>query len=243
MPGQSCQLLYSEFQTKLETNVNLSTNLISPLLFHSFNLLLGLILLLAWKFFPFQRIKKDTALQHRFGIALVLLVCIWSMRTGVSSGLGIHFFMVTTLHLVFGWQLAITAVFLALLGMVWIGNEAWQGIGINAWVSGVVPILCTYGFWRIQKAYQLYNPFVFIFMVTFLGAIVSVIASGLLMTAIMWLGAAYTLHDIVQQFWIFVPLIALPEAVLNGMFIAGLIVFKPEWVALFDEKRHFQSED
>ncbi len=197
-----------------------------------------MVLIAAWRFMDWQNLSSNAGLQHRFGFALVLLVCIWSIRAGVHEGLGIHFFMVTALHLVFGWQLAISAVFLSLIGMVWIGTEAWQGIGLNGWISGVVPILCTYGLWKLQRRLDLFNPFAFIFFVAFLGAIVSVLASGLLMTMVFTVAGVYELDTVIEQFWIFVPLIALPEATLNGMFVAGLIVFKPEWVALYDEERH-----
>ena len=219
--------------------MNLSAQLLPSLWYGSFNLLLILALLLAWWHLDWRGLKTDPGLQHRFGFALVLLVCIWSLRAGVTDGLGIHFFMVTALHLVFGWQLAISAVVLVLLGLVWIGAEVWQGVGINGWVSGLVPILCTYGLWWWQQRIRLFNPFAFIFLVAFLGAALSVVASGLLMTLIYWGSNTHSLSILIAEYWLFVPLIALPEATLNGILISGLVVFKPEWVKLFDEQKYY----
>lgn len=218
--------------------MNLSANLFAPGWYWSFNLLFGALLVLSLYFIHWQALFRDTGLQHRLGVALVAVVCIWSMRAGISEGLGIHFFLITSVHLVFGWQLAIWVIALALLGMVWIGREVWQGIGINAFVSAIVPMLCTYTLWRIQEAKKLYNPFAFIFIVCFLGAIVSVIASGLLLTWLLWASGAYAFEDIVQQFWIYVPLIALPEATINGIIITALVVFRPHWVRFFDEEKY-----
>jgi uncharacterized membrane protein len=216
--------------------MNLTADLFSASWYWTFNGLFLLALLVAWWRLDWKVFQADSQLQHRFGFALVILVLIWSMRAGVSTGLGIHFFLVTTLHLVFGWQLAISAVFFSLLGMVWIGRESWQGIGINGWVSGMVPIICTWFLWRVQHWMRWYNPFAFIFIVAFLGAAISVVASGLLMTLIFVGAGVYPLAEVVDQFWIFVPLIALPEAVINGIFVSGLVVFKPEWVKLFDRR-------
>ncbi|WP_428239951.1 energy-coupling factor ABC transporter permease [Gynuella sp.] len=219
--------------------MNITADLFSPIWYWSFDIAFALLLLMATNFLEWHELRGDKELQHRFGLSLVILVLIWSMRAGISTGLGIHFFLVTTLHLVFGWQLAMYAVALAILGMVWIGKESWQGIGINGFVSGVVPILCTYTLWRIQRKSRLNSPFAFIFLVAFLGAIISVVASGVLMTAIFLGAGVYDFDHIVSQFWIYVPLIALPEAILNGTFITGMIVFRPEWVKLFDQKKYF----
>lgn len=216
--------------------MNLTADLFPAAWYWTFNILFVIALLIAWWRLDWKLFQSDAQLQHRFGFALVLLVLIWSMRAGVSTGLGIHFFLVTTLHLVFGWQLAISAVFLSLIGMVWIGRESWQGIGINGWVSGMMPIFCTWILWRIQHWMRWYNPFAFIFVVAFFGAAISVVVSGVLMTGIFVGADIYSLDQVVEEFWIFVPLIALPEAVINGIFVSGLVVFKPEWVKLFDRR-------
>ena len=221
--------------------MNITADLFSPLWYWGFDIAFALLLLLAARFMEWQELKLNKELQHRFGASLVILVLIWSMRAGVSTGLGIHFFLVTTLHLVFGWQLALFAVVLAMTGMVWIGKESWQGIGINGFVSGVVPILCTYVLWKVQQRSRLNSPFAFIFLVAFLGAVISVIASGTLMTLVFLGAGVYSFDHIVSQFWIYVPLIALPEAILNGIFITGLVAFKPDWVKLFDQKKYFND--
>ncbi|MDX1453189.1 MAG: energy-coupling factor ABC transporter permease [Oleiphilaceae bacterium] len=218
--------------------MNLSADLFGAGWYWTFNLLFAALLLLSLFFIHWQALLRDTGLQHRLGMALVAVVCIWSIRAGISEGLGIHFFLITSIHLIFGWQLAIWVIALALLGMVWIGREVWQGIGINAFVSAIVPMLCTYTLWRIQQAKQLYNPFAFIFIVCFMGAIVSVIASGILLTWLLWASGAYPFEDIVEQFWIYVPLIALPEATINGIIITALVVYRPQWVRFFEQEKY-----
>lgn len=219
--------------------MNLTADLFPAVWYGLFNVVYLLALGYALRTAPWHQVRADTSLQHRLGFSLVLVVIIWSLRAGVDQGLGIHFFMVTALHLVFGWRLALLVVTLGQLGMVLVGQEAWQGVGLNAVTSGLAPILTTWLVWRWQERNELYNPFVFIFAVAFGGAILSVLVSGLVMTAVFTLGGVYTLTEVKEAFWIFVPLIALPEGVLNGMLIAGLVVFRPEWVALFDEDKYY----
>ncbi len=219
--------------------MNLSADLFAPAWYITFNILFALLLLLSLFFIHWQRLFEDQGLQHRLGVALLAVITIWSLRAGISEGLGIHFFMITAVHLVFGWQLAIWVIAFALAGMVAFGKEVWQGVGINAFVSAIVPMLCTYTLWRIQEAYKLYNPFAFIFLVCFFGAMLSVVASGLLLTWLLWASGAYAMQEIIDQFWIYVPLIMLPEATINSMLITGLVVYRPHWVRFFDPEKYY----
>ena len=221
--------------------MNLSAGLFSANWYISFNVLFGALLLLSFYFINWSNLYADKGLQHRLGFALVAVITIWSVRAGVSEGLGIHFFLITAVHLIFGWQLAIWVVAFALLGMALSGKEVWQGVGINAFVSAIVPMLCTYALWRIHIAKKMYNPFAFIFLVCFAGAILSVIASGLFMTWLLWAANIYELSFIVDEFWIYVPLIALPEATINGIIVTGMIVFRPQWVKFFDQDKYYRQ--
>jgi uncharacterized membrane protein len=220
--------------------VNLSADLFSASWYLTFNVLFFLLLFLSLYFIHWSELLLDKGLHHRLGLALVAVIIIWSVRAGVSEGLGIHFFLITAIHLIFGWQLAIWVVAFALMGMVISGKEVWQGVGINAFVSAIVPMLCTYTLWRIHIAKKMYNPFAFIFLVCFAGAILSVIASGLFMTWVLWAANVYELSFIIDEFWIYVPLIALPEATLNGIIITGMIVYRPKWVKFFDQDKYYR---
>lgn len=198
------------------------------------------VLVMALRFIPFGDLKNDTGLQHRLGFSVLMLAAIWSMRAGVTDGLGLHFFLITTLHVVFGWQYAIWVVALVQMGLVAFGVESLWAFGMNAVTSGVIPILVTYICWRYIERKQLFNPFAFIFGVGFAGAIISVLASAFFVSVTFLLTKTYSLFEIQYELWAYLPLIALPEGIINGMLIAGLIVFKPEWVLLFDEKKYYQ---
>ena len=56
---------------------------------------------------PWRVLLANRVLQHMLFGATVLLTVMWSIRAGISPGLGIHFLGLTVLTLVFGWDLAI----------------------------------------------------------------------------------------------------------------------------------------
>ncbi len=202
------------------------------------NLLFAFVVLYALIKIPWKTVNEDSGLQHRVGFSVVLLVAIWSLRAGVSEGLGIHFYMITAFHLIFGWQVSIVLVCLVQLGMVLVGNESWLGLGMNGITSGLIPILVTYSCWRWIDSREVRNPFTFIFGTAFLGAILSVVASVSVLSLIFVVFGIYSWDQITNEYLVFIPLIALPEGILNGMLVASLVIFKPHWVKMYDEKRY-----
>jgi len=193
---------------------------------------------LAISYIDYRALSKDTGLQHRLGIAVVLLTILWSMRAGISDGLELHFFMVSALHLIFGWQLAMLVVFVVLLVLLAFGSATWYSMGLSGLVSGVIPILCTFAFWKLHKAKTPHNPFAFIFLVASLGAVVAVLVSGVFLSVVMLATGDATVFQLKNELWLLMPLMALPEGAINGMLIAALIVYVPDWVKLFEERRY-----
>lgn len=201
---------------------------------------LGFVLLAAGK--PlWDELLNNPGLQHRVGVALILLILAWSLRAGVSDGLGLHFFMLTSIHLLFGWRIAIVLVAFVQLAMIALGRDAWLAFGINGLISGIIPIFVTFYIWRYVDRQDPPNPFVFIFGISFFGAMLGVVASALVLSLLYMATGTYELDKLLSEVWAFIPLVALPEGVLNGMVITGFVVFYPEVIKLFDERRYFKK--
>lgn len=220
-----------------------SMNISAELFSSEFSLLLNIfacaILLLALFFINWKQLFSTPSIQHVVGFCSIALLCVWLIRAGISEGLGIHFFLITAVHLLLGWQLAVWTAAFAMLGTIAAGAESFSGFGINMLVSVITPLLTNYCVWKLHDRSSLNNPFSFIFLVACLGAACSVVTGGLAMSLILLGNEIYPLDTIVNQFWIYVPLIALPEATINGLIITVLIVYVPEWVRLFDTKRYY----
>jgi len=219
--------------------MNISAGLFSELFLVAANIFVGAILILALFFVHWQQLLNNQRIQHLLGLCATSLFFGWMIRAGISDGLGIHFYLITAVHLLLGWQLAIWVACFAMLGTVLIGLESFSGFGVNMIVSVITPLLTNYVIWKLHDRSQMTNPFSFIFLVACLGAASSVFTGGLVMTALLAGAQVYPLETIVNEFWIYLPLIALPEATINGLIITVLIVYYPEWVRLFDEKRYY----
>ena len=97
--------------------MSFSSELISTAWIYISAIIYLLALGFAFKAAPWRVIRSNRVLQHMLFGATVLLMILWSMRAGISPGLGIHFLGLTVMTLVFGWDLAILAATVALIGM------------------------------------------------------------------------------------------------------------------------------
>ena len=52
---------------------------------------------------------------------------------------------------------------------------------------------------------------------------------------------AYDWTTISDNYMIFLPLLAFPEGLLNGMAVAILVVFKPEWLRVFSDRDYIYN--
>lgn len=169
-----------------------------------------------------------------FLAACAFLVVLWSLRAGVSQGLALHYLGVTTLTLVFGWPLAVlgSGVVLAVLGLA--KGLDWAAFGINAWVTGVVPVLLTHALHRLVDRRLPKNFFIYLYLCAFLGGMLAILASAVLVAGLLALSGAYPVAKISYEYLAYLPLLVLPEGILNGMVMTMLLVLKPEWVSSFD---------
>lgn len=221
--------------------MNIGAELFSFYFCLAMNIFAGAVLALALFFIHWRALFHNTRLQHIIGLSAVSLLGVWMIRAGISDGLGIHFYLITALHLLLGWQIAIWVAAFAMLGTIAAGAESFAGFGINMLVSVITPLLTNYLVWSWHDRSTMTNPFSFIFLVAGLGAAASVFTGGLMMTTILVGNDIYSLDTVIDQFWIYLPLIALPEATINGLIITMLIVFYPEWVRLFNTERYFDK--
>jgi len=191
---------------------------------------------------PWTVVKNNRRLQHFFLGATVFLMVMWSMRAGISPGLGIHFLGVTALTLIFGWDLAIVAGTFSLLGMVLVGREGWDSLPVNAVCSVLLPALVSYLIWRLVEAKLLKNFFVYLFVCGFFGAGVAAAVSGLSTGGVLWLDGVYSWSKITHEYVQYLPLIMFPEGLMNGIIMTGMLVFHPDWVRTFDAKIYIDEQ-
>lgn len=190
---------------------------------------------------PWARLRDPQQLHVYLG-ACVALLLLWSIRAGISPGLSLHLLGVTALSLMFGWQLATLGAVLVVLGLTVEGDLGWDALPWNVLVLGALPAWLTS---RVLAWSQRVLPshfFIYIFVNAFLGAglcaIVSTTAQALLLSA----AGVYAMAPLLEQYLQFLPLVFLPEGLLNGMVITLLVSQRPGWVLTFDDRRYLQGK-
>lgn len=201
-----------------------------------------LVLALALKTAPWDVLARERRLQHLLFGATVILMLLWTMRAGISPGLGIHFLGMTTLTLMFGWDLAVLSGTLALLGMTVIGRESWDTLSVNVLCSVVLPALASMAVLRLVEAKLPCNFFIYLFLCAFFGAGVATAVGGMAMASLLWVDEVYSWARIYREYVRFLPLITFPEGLLNGIIMTGMMVFHPDWIRTFDARRYIDEQ-
>ncbi|MCL4470837.1 MAG: energy-coupling factor ABC transporter permease [Gammaproteobacteria bacterium] len=202
-----------------------------------------LVPLLVWalRTAPWRRLKDASQLNLWLG-ACVVLMALWSIKTGIKPGLNFHLLGATAMTLMFGPQLAILGIIIVLTAVTLAGMSGWQGYGWNALVMGAVPIAVSYGMYWLADRKLPNHLFVYIFLNAFFGGALAMAATGLGATLLLLLSgaypAAYLFHDYLPYF----ILMAWSEAVTTGMAITMMVVYTPQWVGTFDDARYLHRK-
>lgn len=201
------------------------------------------VLILAYAAYhaPWHRLK-DKRLQHVFLGAGVMLLLLWSMRAGLAPGLDLHLLGATTITLMFGWQLALVELALVCSGMVLLGPETWPWLGFDYLTSGLVPVTLSWALFRWADSHLPNHFFIYLFVSVFFAAALCSIAKSLAVTGLLMLMDSYSFSQITEQYLIYLPLLAFPEAFVNGAVMTVMIALRPAWVVTFDDSRYLQGK-
>ncbi len=221
--------------------MNLPDGLLSPSMLWLFNGLLALLLgHAAWRA-PWRLFLAVGGRQHLFLASCLLLVLLWGMRADVGPGLSIHFLGMAAFSLMFGWPLALLGGAIVMAGCSFLGQAGWQALGVNTLMTAAVPALVAHAALIASRRFMAPNFFVYIFVPGFFGAALGVLASVLLGAGLLVFSGVYDAAHLWHDYLPYLPLIMLPEAVLNGMVITALVAIKPDWVATFDDEVYIRN--
>ncbi len=217
--------------------MNLSAGLFSAG-WHGSALVLALLAgWLVWRTAPWARLKSGTQFNLLLGFAVGLML-MWSLKAGVKPGLNLHMMGAMAATLALGPQLAIVALALALLGITLNGAIEWTALPINFLLMVVAPVLIAHRIHRLIERYLPAHFFVFIFVAGFFGAALTVMLQGLLASAAMVLAGAYEAGFLASDYLPYFLLLGFSEGWISGGVITLMVVYRPEWVAAFDDRRY-----
>lgn len=200
------------------------------------NLVAGLLLLLcarkvAWRALP------EAAVSAWCGACVVLLGFALA-RAGLQPGLSFHLLGATVFTLLMGPWLAMLALSLVLVALAAGGFLDPLALGLNLLLSYAPVVALTTLVLQLARRRLAPNLFVYVFVNAFLTG-----AAGMLLAACcgllaLGLAGAYAADHLLENALPFYFLLAWSEAFTSGLVIAILIVYRPHWVATFDDRRY-----
>ncbi len=129
-----------------------------------------------------------------------------------------------------------------LLGITLTSQADFQAFAMNAILMGVIPIGITHFFWRINERFLPANYFIYIFFAAFLAGGVSILTTGYISYRLLSLLPNPLIEEVLDQYMmIFIP-IMYPEAFISGAVISIFVIYKPEWIATFDDRRYLHNK-
>lgn len=180
----------------------------------------------------------DGEMQHALFGGCVALILLWWIRAGIVPGLGYHFFGVTALTLMFGWQFAVLAAIPVLAAGTLTGHGDWAGLGLNALLLFLLPAGISWVVHRIAHRTLPRTFFTYVFISCYLAAILAMAVATLAMSGVLLVAGAVDPLYLWQDYMPFLPMMLLSEGFINGMVISVLVATRPGWVWTFEDSEY-----
>ena len=190
---------------------------------------------------PWRRLLDSSQLNLLLGF-VVGLTLLWSLRAGVMPGLSLHMLGAMAATLTLGPWLGLLALGAALTGITLNGAIEWGAWPVNFVLMAAIPVAVATG---IQRAIERWMPahfFVFIFVTSFAGAALTVMLQGVIASAAMVAAGAYTAEFLLTDYLPYFLLLGFSEAWISGAIVTLLVVYRPDWVAGFDDSRYLLNK-
>ncbi|MCO5785530.1 hypothetical protein DHB74_04070 [Pseudomonas sp. G11-1] len=220
--------------------------MLSASLLTTTQILLGLLLYggsLLWALarISWVELVADSRRQHLFYGSVFALFVLWLLRKEFDNGLTFHFLGLTVVTLMLDWPLALVAGTLAQLGMVALGLDDAAALGINGLLRILIPVVVTVAASRFLERFKPTNLFLYIFISGFFAASFAAVGTMLAgMGLLAWSGQLTPPGSLLELLG-YMIMVMFPEGFINGMGVAALVVFHPEWVETFDTDRYLQE--
>jgi uncharacterized membrane protein len=198
--------------------------------------------LLAWAAYtaPWKRLYGGE-LFHIWCAAIVCAILLWTIEATVDNAFTFHLLGVAGFTLVTGPQLALLGMAVAVPLHVAVHGGHWPSLGLGFVTMAAIPVATA---WAVNVLAQRRLPpnfFVYIFVCTFFGAAIAMGAGGLAAAYVLALGAGLSPSRVFGEYVPYLLYLASGEAMLTGMVLTLMVVYRPRWVASFDDARYLKD--
>ncbi|ANW23329.1 hypothetical protein BA953_03405 [Vibrio coralliilyticus] len=187
------------------------------------------------------KLSDERGFQHLTFAVIFALFALWSAQAGVKEGLSIHFLALTSLTLMYGWRSAYAISIVVALLLAVFGQLVFSKLPEYILFSCLLPISISYLVFLVSYQYLPRNIFVFIFVAGFFNGAFTGSAHLIINSVYHVVQGTHDWETIFDNYMVFVPLLAFPEGLLNGMTMAMFAVFKPEWLRVFSDRDYIYN--
>ncbi|MDP1674815.1 MAG: energy-coupling factor ABC transporter permease [Burkholderiales bacterium] len=181
---------------------------------------------------------RDPSRLNLWCAAIAIVFTLWTIRSGIKPGLGIHLLGATVLMLMFGPRLAQLALYVVTAAAAFAGMGDATAYPANALLAGAIPVWVSYLLLRAVERWLPSQLFVFIFAGGFFAGALAMVASVVTAAGLHALAGSYASAYLAEYYLPYALLLAWGEAFLTGMFIALMVAYYPQWVLMFDDRRY-----
>lgn len=224
-----------------ELRMNLPYHLLPGWLHVVATALFSLLLVKAVRSAPWPRFHDRELLNVLLG-GCVFLLLLWNLKAGVKPGLTFHLLGATLFTLMYGWQIAFSAICLVLVGSTLYGFTEWQAYPLNALMMGAVPILFSYVLYRLAVWYLPHHFFVYVLFNAFFCAGLAMALTVFSSTLLLVLLGPYSTETVMRGYLPFTPFMVFGEGFMTGMLVTSMALMKPHWLITFDERRYIEGK-
>ncbi|OHX15134.1 hypothetical protein BI343_01860 [Chromobacterium amazonense] len=189
----------------------------------------------AWRV-PWRQL--DAAALNAWMGACVFDLALWLLRAGLHPGLSFHMLGAALFTLLMGPWLALLALAAVQIGLAAGGHADWLALGLN-WLLTALPAVVLTGV-GLHLARRFLPPhfFVYVFVNGFLAGGASLICAAACGLLVLGLAGVYPWDALLEEAVPYYFLLSWSEAFTTGLLLAVLVVYRPHWVATFDDERY-----
>lgn len=173
---------------------------------------------------------------------IVFMILVWSLKAGVRPGLDFHFLGAMLFTLCFGPWLGFFGLMLVLAGVTLNGAAGWFAFALNSLLMGGVGVLFSHAVFRLSQRLLPPQLFVYVFVNGFFGAGLAILAVGICATFLLAVAGAYSVDYLLAEYLPYYLLLGFSEAWLTGMMITLFVIYRPAWIATFDDVRYLTKK-
>jgi uncharacterized membrane protein len=197
------------------------------------------LLLLAWAIAyaaPWRRFAASSEAVHVWYGTIFALTILWSVRAVLQEGIVIHLLFTSGFALMAGGPFALIGGALVTVICALVHGTPLANVATVFLLSVGIPVAVVLGTLRLTQRFLPPNFFVYTLAACFAGAALGYALSGLASATVIAASGAVDAGVVFGDYVPYLLYLAFAEGTLTGMVLTLAVVYRPAWVATFDDR-------